>query len=134
MKASYWIALALALIAGGWILSGQFGENGPPAQANDTQGAMVAAVGKLPKVGVREQVAEPLVTEVIVRGRSVAYRTVAIKAETIGRIVEVRIDRGATVKKGDIIARIALKERQARLRKPRRWSINAASNTPPPRS
>jgi len=49
-------------------------------------------------------------------GKTQADREVEIKAETSGRIEQVLIEKGARVTKGDIIARIAIDDRNRRLK------------------
>ncbi len=115
MKSSYVIAFLLALVAGGWILSGQLGESGPPAQAEDEQVVSISIEEALPQVQVREQVAEPLVREIVVTGQTEANRRVTVRAETAGPVEDVPVARGSQVELGQVIAQIALDDRSARL-------------------
>lgn len=115
MKSSYIIAFLLALVAGGWILSGQLGEPGPPAQAGDQQVVSIAIQDTLPQVQVREQVAAPLTREITVTGQTEASRRVTVRAETVGLVEDVPVPRGSWVEPGQVIARIALDDRSARL-------------------
>ncbi|MEM7225450.1 MAG: efflux RND transporter periplasmic adaptor subunit [Pseudomonadota bacterium] len=69
----------------------------------------------LPKVRVRQQTAQNYIQEVVVRGRSEAVRRVEVEAEIPGRIVEVLVDRGAWVEEGDVLARLSVDDRQARV-------------------
>ncbi len=115
MKTSYLIALLLALAAVGWIVSGQLGENRlkaeaqkPPVELNESRQA--------PQVRVRVQKAEPHVTELILRGRTEADRTVEVRAEASGRIIKLAADRGDRVTAGGVIARLDDKGRSAALK------------------
>ena len=49
-----------------------------------------------------------------VRGRTENKRTVDVRAETSGRVVERPIERGDRVRQGDVLCRLALEDRQAR--------------------
>ena len=97
MKSSYVIALLLALVAGGWILSGQLGEPGPPARAGDEQVVSITIEDALPQVQVREQVAEALTREIVVTGQTRASRRVTLRAETAGPVEDVPVPRGSQV-------------------------------------
>jgi len=113
IKTSYVIAGGIAVAAIAWVLSGQLSAE-KPAPAATAQGAS-AAETPLPRVRVRQQTAEPRVVEVILRGQTVANRQAALRAETRGKVVEVLAEKGAAVKAGDVIARLADDDREARL-------------------
>jgi multidrug efflux system membrane fusion protein len=115
MKSSYAIAFLVALLAAGWILSGQLGPSGPPAKAEDEQVVSLAVQPTPPQVQVRKQVAEPLTREITVTGETRASRRVILRAETAGPVVSVPVPRGSRVELGQVIARIALDDRSARL-------------------
>ncbi|MDP6705466.1 MAG: efflux RND transporter periplasmic adaptor subunit [Alphaproteobacteria bacterium] len=119
MKRSYLLALVIALAAGAWLLSGIYpdllagaDDVGPTAidKVADTKPAL-----PLPTVRVARLMARERPEEVVVYGRTEAVRTVLIKAETPGRIVDLPVRRGARVKAGDMLARLALDDREARL-------------------
>nr|WP_277346065.1 efflux RND transporter periplasmic adaptor subunit [Sneathiella chinensis] len=67
------------------------------------------------EVQVRTFVASERTQEVVVRGKTEAFRTVELKAETPGRVVEVLAERGQRVKEGDILVKFAVKARLAQL-------------------
>ena len=114
MKQSYVFATILALAAAGWIASGQFGDGGGPKAARKPP-ADLTATQIVPTVRVRQLIAEPHQAEVILRGRTEATRKVDVKAETYGRVVELKIEKGDWVEKGAVIARLSPEERPARL-------------------
>ncbi|MAF49887.1 MAG: efflux RND transporter periplasmic adaptor subunit [Rhodospirillales bacterium] len=119
MRASYIIAILLAAAAAAWIASGQF-EDAPATVSGKTpapEGHAPAAVpeNKAPKVRVRSSVAADRARELVFLGRTEASRKVALKAETAGRIVAVPAREGARVKRGAVIVRLAMDDRQARL-------------------
>jgi multidrug efflux system membrane fusion protein len=114
MKQSYLIAGILALVAAGWVASGQVGQTDGPKAARKPP-ADLTATQIVPTVRVRTLIAQPRQAEVILRGRTEATRKVDIKAETYGRIIELKAKKGDTVEKGAIIARLSPEERPARL-------------------
>ncbi len=124
MRSSIIIAGLLALIVGGWILSGQLGgrteaPNGEAVAAqtgaNEGAGAAAPTAPRLMSVRVRESVASPHLTELTVTGRTEANRSVVLRAETPGRIVKVEAEKGNKVKRGSVIARIDMDARGSQL-------------------
>ncbi|MBT3990981.1 MAG: efflux RND transporter periplasmic adaptor subunit [Rhodospirillaceae bacterium] len=115
MNKSYLIAAGVALIAVGWIASGQFGgdEEKIETAANKTQLAGKAV--PLTKVRVMTSTAQIKVNELVILGKTEASRRVDLKAETSGRIVALKAKKGDRLKKGDVIAQIALDDRPARM-------------------
>jgi membrane fusion protein, multidrug efflux system len=111
MKRSYLIATSVAVIVGGWILSGQIG------QTRGTEGIGPEAVADevLPSVRVRTLIAEDHQNEVFLFGRTEAERIVEVMAETSGRVVARLVKKGDWVNKGDVLVRIAIDDRNARL-------------------
>lgn len=111
MRRSYWLALAVAVAGTAWILSGQIAGSGtPPAET-----APERAEERPPTaVRVSTRTAEPWQREIVLRGRTAASRSTVLRAETIGRVVELPVERGARVAEGDVIARLAMNDREAR--------------------
>ena len=91
MKQSYIIAGVLALAAAGWVASGQVGQDAR-RQAARKPPADLTAIQTVPTVRVLRSIAQPRQTEVILRGRTEATRKVDIKAETYGRIIELKVE------------------------------------------
>jgi multidrug efflux system membrane fusion protein len=112
MNRSYLIAGAIALGAIAWVASGQFGAHGGKTEASAPIPSTPAAQPLL--VRARTIEAQPYAREIVLRGRSAAARWVDLKAETQGRIAELPVVKGGVVKAGDIIARLATEEREAR--------------------
>ncbi|MEF8792124.1 efflux RND transporter periplasmic adaptor subunit [Thiohalorhabdus sp.] len=108
---SIWIALVLALALVLWMLSGLLGS---PEPENGSQ-ALGPRDGPM-TVAVREQSAEAVTRYLTNQGQTEADRLVTVKAETGGRVVEVAAEEGTRVAEGDLLARIAMNDRQARLR------------------
>ena len=116
MRTSWIIALVIAVGAAAWIASGVFFGSG------DTDAATVEAEGEtaeperpIPTVRIMNSVAEPLTHALTLQGRTVADREVVLSAETDGPVTEVLIERGSEISAGDLIARLAPEDREARL-------------------
>ena len=114
MKRSYLMAGILALAATGWVVSGQVGQDGNP-KADRKPPADLTATQIVPTVRVRRLIAQPHQAEVILRGRTEATRKVDVKAETYGRIIELKVEKGDRVEKGAVLARLSPEDRPARL-------------------
>ena len=110
LNRSQWIAVGIFGALGLWMLSGSFAGSEEPAKEVARTAAVTA-----PKVRVGDFQAAEMTRTVNVRGQTQAVRVVDIKAETAGRVVEVGAEKGAHVAKGEIIARLALDDRPARL-------------------
>ncbi|MBL8688192.1 MAG: efflux RND transporter periplasmic adaptor subunit [Rhodospirillaceae bacterium] len=107
----WWFSLAVVAGVSGWMASGIFGSH----SAGSAGAAPAPAAMPLTKVRVVELTAEAKPIEIVVQGRTAASRKVEIKAETMGKVIEIGADRGARVKKGQLIAKLATDDRQARL-------------------
>jgi len=114
MKRSVIFAVVLAVVAVGWVLSGQFGESGAAPEVQKAP-ADLTALDEAPAVRVRASTAQAHAVVDLLRGRSEANRLVEIKSETDGRIIELAIEDGTRVKQGEIIARLSPGDRPARL-------------------
>lgn len=114
MKWSYVIAVLLALGGAGWIASGQLAEGDglPPVQKPPANLAMAEVA---PSVRVRLIKATRRTIEELLRGHTEAIRKVELKAQTYGRIIELPVERGEWVEEGQIIAKLSLDDREARL-------------------
>lgn len=114
MKINRSSAIAFGIVGaiGLWMLSGALAGAGKeqPAKAPPQTAAVV-----LPKVQVVDSAAREMTREIGVRGQSQAVRIVELKAETAGRVIEVLAEKGVAVAKGDVIARLSLDDRPARL-------------------
>jgi len=116
MRRSVITSLLIALAVAAWVLSGRLGQDPEAGAANTSVLETNAARQSLPVlVRTRHVVAEERGREVILHGRTEAKRSVDVKAETSGRIVEIFVRKGAVVQRGTRIARIALEDREARL-------------------
>jgi multidrug efflux system membrane fusion protein len=119
MRRSWIIALAVALLAGGWILSGQLdwraltGEDFAEAAEPDASGQAAEPAPLTVRVARIE--AEPYVDRMVLQGRTLADRSVTVRAETSGVVEEVLAARGERVRDGDLLVRLEVEERDARL-------------------
>ena len=113
MNRSLAIAAAITLAATAWVLSGQFGGSGaaPPVDKAPKK----AAEEPVQAVRVSTMTARPMTSEVILQGRTEAWRAVDLRAEVRGRVDEVLVERGAAVTAGTPLVRLAVNDRRAQL-------------------
>ena len=132
IKPSYAAATVLALVAIAWIFSGNleqakrhygFTAADPATEpAAGTAGDDKAAAGAgrpvkaLAMVRVRHMEALDRVREITVTGRTDVILDAEVTAETTGRIVEIAASKGAWLEKGDVILKLAMDDREAKLR------------------
>lgn len=119
MRATYITAAIIALLVVGWILSGVLArEEIPPAPSlADVRNEMTAIQDDREPTRVRARVMRATIetAEVALRGRTESNRMVEVRAETSGRVVALPVEKGALVKAGDALCRIAVEDRTARL-------------------
>lgn len=121
LRRSHILALVIAAIIGAWILSGQIGNGDAEVVEADENGTVIetadieASALRTPKVRAAIFHAEPRNTEVVIRGRTEAIRSVQVRAETSGTVVELPVEKGSMVEKGDVICRLSLNARDARM-------------------
>lgn len=121
MRSSVIIAAGLAIVAVGWMLSGQFG--GDPDGSVEVARADLASPGAdapadggaLAAVRVVQSRARPRERVLIVSGRTEPSREVELRAETYGRVAEVLAEKGRHVEAGEVLLRLAIDIRAAHL-------------------
>jgi membrane fusion protein, multidrug efflux system len=113
MKKSFILAIGVALVAFVWVISGQFTGNSNELETASRSQAPDSET--LTQVRTRRSIARNHESSVVLFGRTEGVRSVQIKVETSGRIVAVPGVKGQIVNKSDVIARIAMDDRQARL-------------------
>lgn len=102
------IAVAISL----WLFSGTVGES----DESDVAVTSTTVPDDLrTSVRVRTLVAEEVTRTISVNGKTAPARTVELNAETDGRVVEIGIERGDRLDRGDMIARLDERDRSARL-------------------
>lgn len=110
MKSSIWIAILFAVVATLWIASGQFGD------AADTPTGTPGQDAKATLPGVQFIISQEKGhrRELTINGHTEAERRVRVRAETDGRVIEIGAEKGKRVASGDVIARLALNDREER--------------------
>lgn len=102
-----------------WLLSGLIGGPGPQdgaaAPSRDQAAASVADGTQLTRVRARVIEAEPRVRRLVLRGRTENKRTVEVKSEIAGRVEQRAVERGAQVAEGDVLCKLTLEDRAARV-------------------
>ncbi len=102
-------AIAAWLLTGSIQRAGSGGANAPVPAAEDQQAPAVKTV----RVSVFE--AEERQNLVRLTGHTTASRSVTLKSEIDGPVVELPVERGETVAEGAVVARIDAEDRKARL-------------------
>jgi len=127
MKLSIFLAFIITLVVVGWVASGQMDkiqafrdgrELAKPqalSVADRLRAEVSGDVNRLTAVRAKLFEAKKRTQVVRVRGRTEALRKVTMKAGTKGRIVELKVQEGDRVKKGDVVARIEIDDLNARL-------------------
>ncbi len=113
-------AIVIAVIIGGWLLSGQFSPAATKAGADAPQaGAAATATGgqitEIFKVSTRTIKAEQRVGQLIIRGQTKALARVHVRAETAGMVERISSRKGRLVEKGDLLCKLAIGAREATL-------------------
>ena len=107
------IALGIAVAFALWFASGtMIGDNARAPEAKKKTEAAVPVVS----VAVASQTARAVAREVVIQGQTEPDSTVTIRAETAGQVAVLVAKRGARVTKSQIIARLKIDDREAKLR------------------
>lgn len=109
---SWLMSAGIAVLVAAWLLSGQLG--GEPAKTPVNDLAPVARATQS-SVRVRTQSAEKIMRTIVVNGKTAPARVVNLAVETDGRIEFVGVQRGASVRRGEVIVRLDERDRRARL-------------------
>ncbi len=120
MRKTHLTALVIAALTGLWLLSGWLTADEDVAEHPTLAAANVRAaaiLGDRAPTAVRARVirAEALPEQVKVRGYTQNKRTVEVRAETSGRVVERPVERGDRVAAGALLCRLAVEDRDARV-------------------
>jgi multidrug efflux system membrane fusion protein len=112
-KYKSWLASAgIAVAVAVWLASGQIGDDEAPL----TTAAATATSGESKNaVRVRSQTAELVQRTITVNGKTAPARSVALAAQTEGRIDSIGAERGSNMERGDLIVRLDERDRTARL-------------------
>jgi multidrug efflux system membrane fusion protein len=113
---SWYIAVVVVLLISIWLGSGLLA---PSASTDDSRlsGSSGTETGStaISSVRVRTQSAEEVQRTIVVNGKTAPARIVDLAAETDGRITFIGAERGANVARSDIIVRLDIRDREARL-------------------
>ncbi|MCM2678646.1 efflux RND transporter periplasmic adaptor subunit [Echinimonas agarilytica] len=108
LNAHPWIvALVLTVLLIGWMASGV-------AKQDEVAKAEESSVA-VPKVQVQSMTAQAVTRSILLYGRTEPNRKATLRAETAGRVVELMAERGAWVKEGQPLVRLAMNDRQQKL-------------------
>lgn len=117
LRRSHILALVIAAIIGAWILSGQIGNGdaGPTTAEIAEAENQTANATRAPRVRAKVFHAQSRRSSLVIRGRTEAVRSVQVRAETSSTVIELPVEKGARVQKGDVICRLSLNARDARM-------------------
>lgn len=115
MNRSYLIAAGLGLAAIAWVASGLLTPSPAPEGASKSASAGGTARGEPMRVSVVTQEARMVERAIVVRGQVEPNREVTVRAETTGRIADVVAVEGRPIKAGEVIVRLEMNDREARL-------------------
>ena len=87
-----------------WMVSGLFVQEPAPPALIEKKDAVVRVI---------DQKAENFSKEIVVKGFTKADKKVLVKSETSGKIIELPVEQGSFVKKGEVICSLFVAERQA---------------------
>lgn len=108
------IAAVILAVSVLWVLSGVvFGDRKAPEQTAQAPGSKPPA--PTASVQVRRQSAEVMQAALSIPGRTEAFRKVSLRAEAAGPVEAILAERGATLRAGQPVLRIAAKARRERL-------------------
>ena len=110
---SWLISGAMIIAVALWLVSGQFGDTTQSAATSVVTDAGRSASKNA--VRVRTQSAEMVMRTITVNGKTAPARIVELAAETDGRVEYIGAKRGASLDRGDVIARLDNRDRTARL-------------------
>jgi membrane fusion protein, multidrug efflux system len=113
------IAVLIAVAAVAWVGSGYFGGlwnlSGSPESLDVVSVRAAPKKAEPTRVRVKTLDARPFIEEIQASGQTEAARTVEIRAETDGRVVELPVAEGRAVAEGDLLVRLDRAERDAQL-------------------
>ncbi|MDO8422804.1 MAG: efflux RND transporter periplasmic adaptor subunit [Parvibaculum sp.] len=111
---SHYIAIGITVAIVLWFASGIFAsdDTGPELTAAQED---AAHEGIATRVQVVNSVAEMRRGAVVIRGRTAAKRAVQVRAETQGSVASLPVEKGARVKKGDVLCKLNIDARGAAL-------------------
>ena len=120
MRKTYITAIVIAVATIAWLASGQFGAGPDEATqlsiSERNERATAAQEDRAPsRVRARVSTALEQTAFAQVRGRTENKRTVDVRAETVGRVVDRPVELGDRVAVGDVLCRLSMDDRRPRL-------------------
>lgn len=115
MRTSYLISIFIALLAMAWVASAILYPSNEVGAENSLKGVQKNQVQKEMEVRVKRSLAQTVTDETIVTGRTQANRTVDVAAEITARVTEILLEEGSIVQGGQILAKLSLEDRAARV-------------------
>ncbi|MBT5701752.1 MAG: efflux RND transporter periplasmic adaptor subunit [Gammaproteobacteria bacterium] len=111
MKSTYTIATMTTIVLVTWLMSGQLDV---PEATGDADVASTPH-DDIARVQTRLSQAMPYTVKITASGQTEAKRLVKLRAESSGRIVNLPVEKGTRVKKGELLCQLALDDRQIKL-------------------
>ncbi|MDH4023193.1 MAG: efflux RND transporter periplasmic adaptor subunit [Gammaproteobacteria bacterium] len=108
------IAVGLTAIVLVWLASGAL-----RPRPGTTADVAAPATETAARVQIRAREAEPVTRTIRIYGRTAPARKVEMKAETSGRVTMLGVERGKRAKAGQVLLKLDLRDRQARLEQAR---------------
>ena len=116
MKKSVLIAIIIAVVAVVWVMSGVIGGHSSDIASFDEMAQVKSSeTADIAEVRVRDLIAQVMEDQVTMTGRTRASRQVNLRAEIEGQVVSIPAEKGSIVKKGQILAKLGLQDRAARV-------------------
>jgi len=107
---SWLVSAGIAVGISLWLISGRIFNSDDVAVT--TEAANITDVRT--SVRIRNQTAEEVTRTITINGKTAPARTVELNAETDGRVVEIGIERGERLDRGEVIVRLDERDRNAR--------------------
>jgi len=127
MKSSYLWAGLIAVLIAGWFVSGNTEKLGlkEPSQSKPLATATRKKPEKPFRVEARVFTASDRQSSLVVRGRTQVDKKVSVLARTTGIVEQADFDEGDTVKVGDLLCRLDMRDRKTRLAQARAQLISS---------
>ena len=113
-------SLALALLSAGalyyWFVVREPAEDAAVTVVTAATTGAEAEQNQPVPVMVEQSEAQPMVDQLVLRGRTVAIRNVSVPAETAGLVISQPLRKGATVKQDEVLCRLDSGAREAQLK------------------
>ena len=119
MRTTYITACIIGALVVIWLATGQLGESPPPPPSSITESNRRVAALKEERPPSRVRVATIHASEqsrvLTIRGRTQNKRSVVVQSQINGLVVNRTVERGDRVTKGDLLCRVSIEDRRARL-------------------